>query len=206
MRKQFIFLLVLIFTFLAVSCKDEAKNEKAQKESLEVLAEKPNEIKAKKRELTPDEKEKATSVMSRLIIIPELKKFASYAVTANLTDKLSNDKGPFIVFAPSNNTIEGLSSEKKKFYSNQENLSQLEDLLKSHIVEGNLDKESLMQIIKKDGKAKLKTLAGTYLVVTEFEGKIVVSDEKGGKAVIEKSDIKASNGQVFITDAVLNLP
>ena len=78
--------------------------------------------------------------------------------------------------------------------------------MKSHIIQGELDNEGLVKAIKKDGKVKLKTLSGVTLTVTQSEGKIVVMDEKGGKATVQKSDVQGSNGQVFIIDKVLNLP
>lgn len=206
MRKQLNFLLIFIFTLLVASCKDEGKNADAKMDSLEVAAEKLDVKKIERKTLTPVEKEKANSVMSRLIVIPESNRFARYAVSARMADKLSNEKGSFIIFAPSNSTIENLPTEKKQFYSDQVNLSKLEDLLKSHIIHGELDSEGLTQTLSKNGKAKLKTLGGVTLTITESDGKIVVTDEKGGKATVEKSDIQASNGQVFIIDKVLNLP
>ena len=206
MRKQLNFLLIFIFTLLVASCKDEGKNADAKMDSLEVAAEKLDVKKIERKTLTPVEKEKANSVMSRLIVIPESNRFARYTVSARMADKLSNEKGSFIIFAPSNSTIESLPTEKKQFYSDQVNLSKLEGLLKSHIIHGELDNEGLMQTLSENGKAKLKTLGGVTLTVTESDGKIVVTDEKGGKATVEKSDIQASNGQVFIIDKVLNLP
>lgn len=206
MRKQLNFLLIFILTLLVASCKDEGKNADTKKDSLEVTAEKSNDKKIERKTLTPVEKEKANSVMSRLIVIPESNRFARYTVSARMADKLSNEKGSFIIFAPSNSTIESLPTEKKQFYSDQVNLSKLEGLLKSHIIHGELDNEGLMQTLSENGKAKLKTLGGVTLTVTESDGKIVVTDEKGGKATVEKIDIQASNGQVFIIDKVLNLP
>lgn len=205
MYRQIGLLFILIAALLAISCKDEGKSAPVENKSLEVVAEKPVTEKIERRELTPAEKEKANSVMSRLIVIPESKKFARYLVTANLTDILTDDKGPLWVFAPSNASIEALSIERRKFYSNKGNLSKLQDILKSHIVKRGLNDEDFLQALKKDGKLKLKTLDGITLTATESDDKIVISDEKGGKATIQKTDVKASNGQVFIIDGVLNL-
>lgn len=201
MCKQFNILLVLIFTLLVVSCKDDGR-----KDSLEVVDEKPAVEKIERKKLTPAEKEKANSVMSRLIVVPESNRFARYAVTAKIADKLANEKGSFLIFAPANNSIESLSTEHKKFYADQVNLPQLEDLLKSHIAHGDMDSEGLMDTLQLEGKAKLKTLSGATIIITQSEGKMVVTDEKGSTAIVLKSDTHASNGQVFIINKVLNLP
>lgn len=206
MFRQIGLLLLSIVALLVISCKNEVKNETFDNESLDVIAERSNVEKAERRELTPEEKEKANSVMARLVTIPETKKFARYAITANMMDKLSNEKGPFTIFSVSNDVLERLPEAKRRFYSDQKNLSQLVNLLNSHIVEGNYNEESLRNTIKKEGKAKLKTLDGSILALTESEGNLIVSDENGRKASVQKIDSPASNGQIFIIDAVLNLP
>ncbi len=206
MYRQFGLLFISIATLTAISCKEKGKSEAVQKQSTEASVDVPNVEKVEKRQLTPAEIEKANSVMSRLIVIPESKKTARYIVTANMADLLSNENGPFLIFAPSDRAIESLPLEQLKFYSDQQNLSKLQDILKSHIVKSDLNNDTLLKLIKKDGKVKLKTLDGENLIISEADGKMIIADEKGGSAIIVKSDVQASNGQVFIIDRILNLP
>ncbi len=203
MQKLFTFLLISTFTFLIVSCKNEAKTEKVESDKVEV-AEKPAVKRADKKELTEADIQEINSVMSRVMTTPELKKYASYIVTAELADMLSTGKGPFTVFAPSIAALESLTVEKKKFYATPENKAKLEEMLKSHIVEGTMDKENLLKAINKNGKAKLKTLAGVTLTASKMGNDIIISDGKGGKATILKDDILGSNGVVFVVDGVMN--
>lgn len=206
MYKLFRLLSILIIVFSIFGCKNDNTNKSTEKESVNTVSENKPNTKINRKKLTPAEEEKANSLMSRLIVTPALKNFASYAVTANMAEKLGNEKGPFLVFAPSNSAIKELPSEKKKYYSNQNNRLALEDLLKSHIVQKDLDGSSLIDIIKKEGKVELKALNGVTLVATEDNGKIVITDNNGAKATILKRALPASNGAIFMIDQVMNLP
>lgn len=200
MRSLLIFFLISTLTLAAISCK---KNNENGIENVIESSKQPQASIKEKKILTPEEKDKANSVMYRLVGLPEVKNFTAY--TLSLTENLGQPNQNYIVFAPSNNAMDNMSSELKVFYSNQENISKLENLVKSHIVEGELSDENLIQLIKKNGKARLKTLAGTTLTASQIDDVIVLTDEKGGKAKVERIDMRASNGQVFIIDSVLSL-
>lgn len=193
-----------MFSLLAVSCKNEAKKEEAVKTPTVVISEKPPVKRAPKKELTPKDVEMVNSVMARIMATPETKKYASYLVTAEMVTTLSEDKGPFTVFAPTTTALESLTAEKKKFYAIAENRPKLVEMLQSYIVKGKMDKETLMQTINKNGKAKLKTLAGVTLTATKVDESIVISDGKGAKVTVTKGSIDASNGVVYVVDGLLN--
>lgn len=169
----------------------------------ETLEEKVDAQKANRKVLSPAEREKANSVLSRLITNSESRRFSSYIITTNLVQKLSEEKGPFTVFAPNNSYFENLSIDRKKFYSDPKNISELESLLKSHILEGKYDTPELRKIISNGKETFIKTLSGTELVFSEIDGEIFVSTKNGKKIKILKADIPASNGQVFIIDGIL---
>lgn len=190
--------------FLAISCKNDPKKEEITSNT-EKVAEKTPVKRAKKKDLTPEDIAMINSVMARIMVEPELKRFASYTVTANLADLLYNTEGPFTVFAPSNAALESLTKEKQNFYSNPENKAKLDELLKSHIVEGHFNQETLMQTINKSGRAKLKTLEGITLTATKSAEDIIISDGKGVKAKVLKGSIEGSNGTVYVVDGVLNV-
>ncbi len=205
MRKPITFLYICIFAVLVSSCKNdkqESKVEETEVTATEVVPVAPTK-RAPKKELTPEDHAMLKSVMVRLMTESQLQKFASYLVTAEMANKLSGE-GEFTVFAPSNTAIESLTPEKINFYSNIDNRKKLEDMLKSHIVVGKIDKESLLQTIGKNGKATLKTLDGTTLTATKSGETIVISDKKSGKATVIKGSIEGSNGFLYIVDGVLN--
>lgn len=203
MQKLSIFLLIFMFAFMIVSCKNETKTNEVQNVNIEI-PKVPKEQWAKKKVLTEEDKMEINSIMFHIIDEQDLKKFASYTVTAGLADMLSTEKGPFTVFVPTNGAFESLGSAKAIFYSNPENKQKLEEMLKSHIVEGNMNKEELLKAISKNGKAKLITLGGATLTASKIGDDIVITDGKNGKGTIQKSDIIGSNGVVFVLDGVMN--
>lgn len=203
MQKLFTFLLISTFTFLIVSCKNETKANEVENVPAKVT-QVPKDDWAKKKVLTEEDRKEINSVMFHIIDGQDLKKFASYIVTAGLVETLSKGEGTYSVFAPSSAAFESLTVEKKKFYANPENKTMLEEMLKSHIVEGTMDKENLLKAINKSGKAKLKTLAGITLTASKVGDDIMISDGKGGKATLLKDGILGSNGVVYVVDGVMN--
>ena len=185
-------------TLATVSCKNETKNPDSDN------LENSKEHWAEKKVLTEKDIEEINSLMYRVMTTPELKKYSSYIVSAELANLLSNEKGPFMVFAPSNTAIESLSAERIKFYSTPDNKSKLQEMLKSHIVQGSMNQEALLHEIKKSGKAKLTTVEGITLTASKAGENIVISDGKGGKGTVIKADIAGSNGVLFVIDGILN--
>jgi len=199
MQKHFIFLVISIFSVVAFSCKNETKTSDPESSVPEIV-----QKRAQKKVLTQEDLEELNSVMYLVMTTPELKKFASYAVTAGLADLLSKEKGPFTVFAPATNALDSMTAENKKFYAMPANKPKLQKLLKSHIIEGNMGRETLLEALNKNGKAKLTTLAGNTLTASKSDGAIVILDGKGGKAKIQKNAIEGSNGVLYVVDGVLN--
>ena len=205
MQKLLPLIFVFLFIFLAASCKNENQevnsfesvnttNEEIQKSELN---------RAPKKALTPEDVAISKSVMSQIMNERDLKRFASLIVTAEMATQLTKGGGVYTVFGPSNTAIDSLAIKNNKFYSKQENLDKLKDLLRSHIVEGEHSRESLSESISKSGKLKLKTLSGTSLTLTKVDDKIIISDNKGMKVNVLKGGEKGSNGTSYVIDGVL---
>ncbi|MCB0465107.1 MAG: fasciclin domain-containing protein [Aequorivita sp.] len=206
MPKPFTFLIISMFAILAFSCKNETKDAKkveANSAVIDTLHEPPVK-RAPKKDLTPEDIAVIKSVMARIMTEPQLKKYASYLVTSGIGTTLLEDKGPFTVFAPSTTVLESLTTEKKRFYSMPDNKPKLAEMLKSYIVEGKFDKDTLLQTINKSGRVKLKTLSGITLTATKSGEDIIISDKKGAKAKVVKGSIESSNGTVYVVDGLLN--
>jgi uncharacterized surface protein with fasciclin (FAS1) repeats len=61
-----------------------------------------------------------------------------------------------------------------------------------------------MKMIKTGGgKAELKTVEGGTLTATMQDGKILLTDEKGGMATVTIADVNQSNGVIHVVDSVL---
>jgi uncharacterized surface protein with fasciclin (FAS1) repeats len=113
-------------------------------------------------------------------------------------------KGPFTVFAPTNEAFAKLPAGTVDNLLKPENKATLAGILTYHVVAGKLDAKSVLAAIKKGGgKAVLTTVAGGKLTASVKNGKVVLTDEKGGEATVTATDLKASNGVIHVIDAVL---
>ena len=113
-------------------------------------------------------------------------------------------KGPFTVFAPTNEAFAQLPVGTVDNLLKPENKAALAGVLTYHVVAGNLDAKAVLAAIKKDGgKVVLTTVAGGKLTASVVKGKVVLTDEKGGKATVTATDLAATNGVIHVIDAVL---
>lgn len=113
-------------------------------------------------------------------------------------------KGPFTVFAPTNNAFAKLGSATFDNLLKPDNKLMLAGILTYHVVQGKLNAKAILASIKKGaGTAVLKTVQGGALIATIIKGKVVLTDEKGGKATVTTTDLKAKNGVIHIINNVL---
>ena len=123
---------------------------------------------------------------------------------AGLVDTLSS-KGPFTVFAPTDDAFKKLPDGTVDTLVKPENKDTLVKILTYHVVPGKIDSKKLMADIKKGhGTASLKTVQGEQLTFTmPTPGAILITDAKGGTANITTADVYQSNGVVHVIDTVL---
>lgn len=122
---------------------------------------------------------------------------------ADLVNTLKG-KGPFTVFAPTNDAFAGLPAGTLDSLLLPKKKSKLSSILQYHVVPGNLDAKAVMAAIKKgNGKVVLTTLAGGMITATTVNGKVILTDENGGKATVTATDLKASNGVVHVIDKLI---
>ena len=110
---------------------------------------------------------------------------------AGLVDVLSS-KGPFTVFAPTNEAFAKLPDGTVESLLKPENKDKLLAVLKYHVVPG---KVMAKDVVKVDSA---KTAQGSSVTVT-VEGKTVKVDN----ATVVKTDIEASNGVIHVIDTVI---
>jgi uncharacterized surface protein with fasciclin (FAS1) repeats len=122
---------------------------------------------------------------------------------AGLVDTLKGS-GPFTVFAPTNAAFAKLPAGTVDTLVKPENKATLTKILTYHVVAGKVDAKSLMDLIKKDGgKTTVKTVSGGSLVAYVKDGKVGITDEKGGTAWVTTADVNQSNGVIHVVDTVL---
>jgi uncharacterized surface protein with fasciclin (FAS1) repeats len=122
---------------------------------------------------------------------------------ADLVDTLSG-KGPFTVFAPTNEAFAKLPSGTVDTLLKPENKGQLTQVLTYHVVPGRITANDLREMVKKaGGKAMLKTVEGEELTVEMKDGAIWIWDAKGDAAKITIKNVMQSNGVIHVIDTVL---
>jgi uncharacterized surface protein with fasciclin (FAS1) repeats len=122
---------------------------------------------------------------------------------AGLVDTLSG-KGPFTVFAPTNEAFAKLPAGTVDTLVKPENKDKLTKILTCHVVAANAMSSAINKMIKDDGGAhKVKTVGGCTLTVKNEGGKIKITDEKGQTATVTIADVKQSNGVIHVIDTVL---
>ena len=121
---------------------------------------------------------------------------------AGLVDTLSG-AGPFTVFAPTNAAFARLPAGTVDTLLRPENKGALQSVLTYHVVPGRVSAAQLVGKIKAGrGMAKLATVQGGTLTARLVGGKVVLTDEKGGRATVTQADVYQSNGVIHVTDAV----
>ncbi len=189
---------ILCLAAVLVACKNDIEDSKSMNDK-EI-------INTETKPLSKEAKRELNSIFSKLMITQELKTYVRFIISADLVEVLSNQKGPFTVLAPTIDAFNNIPKEKMNLLLNYNKKEILIDLVKTHIVEGNLDSATLVQSINKNGGIyNLKTLSGVTLTASMIGNEIVIKDNKGVKAIIGKSDINGSNGVVHVLDTVLGL-
>src|SRR5579885_2796386 len=102
---------------------------------------------------------------------------------AGLVDTLSS-KGPFTVFAPTDDAFAKLPAGTVDTLVMPENKATLTKILTYHVVAGKITSKDLMKWIKKgNGSYVATTVEGGKLTFTADMGHIKITDEKGGSAM-----------------------
>jgi uncharacterized surface protein with fasciclin (FAS1) repeats len=122
---------------------------------------------------------------------------------ADLVETLKS-KGPFTVFAPTNDAFAKLPAGTVESLLLPENKSKLSGILTYHVVSGNLNATAVLAAIKKGkGKVVLTTVNGAKLTATLVKGKVTLTDENGGKSTVTATDLTGTNGVIHVIDTVV---
>jgi len=124
------------------------------------------------------------------IAATDCKTLAAAVTAAGLVETLQG-KGPFTVFAPTDEAFADIQSEVDKLLT-PENKEKLSKILTYHVVSG-----ATMAADLEDGQ-ELTTVEGSKLKVMVKDGKVMV-----GNAQVTTADIEASNGVIHVIDKVL---
>ena len=122
---------------------------------------------------------------------------------AGLVDTLEG-KGPFTVFAPTNEAFAKLPAGTVETLLKPENKATLVKILTCHVVAADAMSKTVKAMIKQDGGVHtVTTVGGCKLQLMNKNGKIEIKDEKGDIAHVTIADVQQSNGVIHVIDTVL---
>jgi uncharacterized surface protein with fasciclin (FAS1) repeats len=122
---------------------------------------------------------------------------------AGLVDTLMG-KGPFTVFAPTNEAFKKLPPGTVETLLKPENKDKLTRILTCHVVAADAMAAAIKKMIKDDGgEHKIKTVGGCTVTARMKGDKIEIVDAKGDVATVTIANVKQSNGVIHVIDTVL---
>lgn len=134
---------------------------------------------------------------------PDFKTLITAVRAAKLTDTLAS-KGPFTVFAPTNDAFAKLDPATLENLLKPENRDQLAKILTYHVVPGRVNAAYILQQIQAgSGEAALTTVEGSQLTAKLQGENVVLVDENGRTAIVTKTDLAQSNGIIHVIDTVV---
>jgi uncharacterized surface protein with fasciclin (FAS1) repeats len=110
---------------------------------------------------------------------------------AGLVETLKG-KGPFTVFAPTDEAFAKLPAGTLDNLLKPENKGKLKAILTYHVVPGKVMAKDVVNL------KEAKTVNGQMLTITVKDGKVMVD-----KANVVKTDVAAGNGVIHVIDAVV---
>ena len=110
---------------------------------------------------------------------------------ADLVDTLKG-KGPFTVFAPTDDAFAKLPAGTLDDLLKPENKEKLKAILLYHVVPGKVTAAKVSKM------TSAKTVNGQEVKISATGGKVMVND-----ATVVKADVMASNGVIHVIDSVL---
>jgi uncharacterized surface protein with fasciclin (FAS1) repeats len=122
---------------------------------------------------------------------------------AGLVETLQS-AGPFTVFAPVNAAFAKLPAGTVDYLLKAENKATLTKVLTYHVIAGTFDAATVVKAITDaKGSLALKTVSGGTVTASLKNGKVILTDERGGTATVVATDLKAGNGIIHVIDSVV---
>ena len=113
-------------------------------------------------------------------------------------------KGPFTVFAPTNEAFAKLPAGTVDTLLKPENKAKLTKILTCHVVSGDIMASAVKKMVKDaGGEYDIKTVGGCVIKAMTKGNKFTLTYEAGGTAHVTIADVKQSNGVIHVVDAVL---
>ncbi|MEN3971864.1 fasciclin domain-containing protein [Sphingomicrobium sp. XHP0235] len=122
---------------------------------------------------------------------------------AHLVETLQGD-GPFTVFAPTDAAFAKLPDGTVGELVKPANRDTLRSILTYHVVAGEFKAADVLNLVENHGgRAAIPTVQGGELVASLSGGELILTDEKGNRIAVTKTDLDVSNGVIHVIDGVL---
>lgn len=134
---------------------------------------------------------KTRDIVDTAVAAGSFKTLAAALQAAGLVDTLKG-KGPFTVFAPTDEAFGKLPTGTLKDLLKPENKAKLTAILTYHVVPGKVVAKDVVNL------SEAKTVQGSSAKITVSDGAVKVDD-----ANLVKTDIVCANGVIHVIDAVI---
>lgn len=122
---------------------------------------------------------------------------------ANLVTTLDG-KGPFTVFAPTNDAFAKLPEGAVASLLESQNIPTLTKILTYHVVAGEFKAADVVKAIQENNNDfKVQTVAGEMLTLSLQDGSVILTDVAGNTSKVTATDVAASNGVIHVIDTVV---
>lgn len=134
---------------------------------------------------------KKSDIVETAVAAGSFNTLAAALGAAGLVDTLKG-KGPFTVFAPTDEAFAKLPAGTVENLLKPENKDQLIKVLTYHVVSGNV---TSTEVVKLDSA---KTVEGQSVKIAVKDGSVMIDNAK-----VVKADVAASNGVIHVIDTVI---
>lgn len=122
---------------------------------------------------------------------------------AGLVETLEG-KGPFTVFAPTNEAFAALPAGTVETLLEPKNKATLTKILTCHVLAGKANAADVAKMAMADGGThEVTTVGGCKLWLSVKGDTVMIKDEAGGMAQVTIADVEQSNGVIHVIDHVL---
>ena len=198
-RKNYLFSSILCFVLIAfTACSDGKKKEedKSKEENKEMKSDQEKDM--------ASEKDQKQATIAELAMKTESLSTLVKALKAGELATMFNEPGSYTVFAPTNEAFGNLPEGTLEKLLKPENKETLQNVLKYHVVKGEVMAGDLLEKIKSnDGKFTFSTVAGAEMTAMVKDKKVMLKDGAGNMAEVVKTDVDASNGVVHVINSVV---
>jgi len=133
------------------------------------------------------------------------KDFSTLVTALKAADLVSalQGKGPFTVFAPTNDAFAKIDAKTLNSLLEEKNQKVLANILTYHVISGKITATDVVAALEKgNGLVELTALNGQVISVMKKDGKIWLKDTNGVYSEITATDVMGSNGVIHVINTV----